>query len=311
MIKRKVSFFHLSLSTGTSGTNVFIDQKNVETYFESIYNSIGNQQNGYSKCIPNGNNDIVVEVLDYDKLNHSAFLKIGYLNPPTIHNLRDYTTLETEKISMTTTQKVETFTCCYINFTTNIVSYINVMSAPRISTLKLFFDECLKEQYITSFLSSIMCSTDDLDLKNKRITKVEIVYAKPKNNVLADELGFKENEFDRVYNVQAVRSTHTIKAKRMESIFPDTQSFFWFWNRILNNSNNRPVKATATTKNETNTTHIIDLLQEQYAYTGSVSLDDSQPLDHTNTQTALINCTSLHIDHLIKHSPANTQNKRG
>lgn len=312
MSTRKVSFFHLSLSMDIDGTSVPIRQQNVETYFQSIYSDIKSiptesAQEIHAKRLQIDKNDIVVEVIQYDKTNRSASLKIGYLNPTTITDLRDHDTLQTEEIKLSDTQKVETYTCCYINFTTNIVSYINVISAPRISALELFFNECLKEHGITGTLSAIFCPTDELDLECTRVTKVEIAFAVPKQEKLSEDLGLSQKLFEKFFNVQTFNTTYTISAERNQTLFNNTDDFLAFKKIMKNSKKHQPTKVKATIKTGKNAPQIVDLLLERYTYSDSITLDENQSLDHKDTLNDLVTCYTESVGKLIPYIPEEPQ----
>lgn len=310
MASRKVSFFHLALSSKNNPNN-FIDPTAVKTYFSSIYDSIEHKSDAagqskkalHAKLIPNENSDIVVEVIDFNSQQNYAFLKIGYLNTSANADLRDLETFQTQAITLEGMQKVEIYTCCYIDFTTNIVSYIGVMSAPRISALASFFDVCLQNAGIICKISSILYSTHDLDLADKRITSLEVTLAVPGTQVLANDLSMSAASFNKLMNVQSISKTIKITPPRKMSIFNDSDDFYGTTDEIFNKYQHNIKKMTATVKAEGEDAQIIDLLQVKYTRKSSITIDDQYALDDMHTLTQLSDCYWNEQETLRKYIP--------
>ena len=231
--ERKVSFYHLSLERQVGGKPETIEQTDVERHFVAIYEVMEELENNRrAKLIDIDGMQAVVEVIAYNADGHDAFLRVGYQNQPNNTALRNQETLVTEKIKVKKNQMVELYTCCYIDFTTCIVSYIGLVSAPRVRALKVLFDQELENAGITSTFSAILHPAIIDDLQNKRVTSLEISVATPSDDVLSDVIDMGTEDFDALRNIKRATCTYKMSADRLKSIFNSAEEISGLFNNV-------------------------------------------------------------------------------
>lgn len=290
--ERKVSFYHLSQERQAGEKPETIEPTDVERHFVAIYEGMEKLANNRcAKRIDIDGMQAVVEVIAYNAEQHDAFLRVGYQNQPNNTALRNQETLVAEKIKVKKNQMVELYTCCYIDFTTCIVSYIGLVSAPRVRALKILFDQELENAGITSTFSVILHPAVIDDLKNKRVTSLEISIATPGDDVLSDVIDMGAEDFDALKNIKRATCTYKMSAERLKSIFDTPDAVSGFYNNVKKSCEDMLLKFRVTVKENGADERIIDLVQENMTYPAKIEIDDGHALDDDGTNlTALKSC---------------------
>lgn len=279
--ERKVSFFRWSQERKKDNGIEQLKSADVEVHFKHVYSRMEKlSQQRRAKRIDMDGTQVVVEVIAYSSKNHDAFLRVGYQNQPNNTALRDQETLATAEIQVGEKQMVELYTCCYIDFTTCIVSYIGLVSAPRIRALKILFDQELENEGITNAFSSILDTSTINDLTNKRVTNLEISIATPGDNILSQDIGVAADDFNTLMHVQKLTCTYKISVERLKSMCESKEDMFRFTENIKKRYDGRIKKFRATIKEVGQDERIIDLLQENVAYYAMIDVDDGYALDN-------------------------------
>ena len=221
-VQKKVAFYHLTQErTGDDRRKYAVSNADIERNFQQIYNQMTILENQCRAAkIMNGNVKIVVEVVQYNQTEHYAFVKIGHQHHANTTSLRDQTTLEATNVPMQPSQRLELYTYCYIDFTTCIVSYISMNSAPGISALRAMFNHYLLSNFkISSSLSTIMSANIIEMIKNKRASQLIVSVAVPSDKVLEENICVSKQAFRKLQNVKKVSYSYTISARRFKNIF--------------------------------------------------------------------------------------------
>lgn len=147
---------------------------------------------------------------------------MGKQNPKDTISLRDSKTFNTNNVPMKSTQNLELYTYCMIDFKECIVSYINIGYIPKISLLEVFVNENLKQRDCIAKISPILCD-DVIDLisNKKTIGSICVSVAIPSDKILSEKFGLSEEEFDNIELNNAKSSTLVFKlsSKRNKSLF--------------------------------------------------------------------------------------------
>ena len=254
----------------------------VEDVFKYIYDNkmIDLKTSHKATQLEYGNNTFVIEVMEFN--NHIALAKIGKQNPSDMVALRDKTSLESEKVSMTSNQLLELYTFFLIDFKTGIVSYISISGNPSISAIKNFFQKNYDRHKIVAHLAAI--TTDNIlqTLLNKKIiSKIRLTVAVPSSDFLSEQLGLDINDFYELDNVKTRTTTYNIVANRNKNIFhtPNKASDFIQSIKDKFGKNLKGLQVNAKDLDESSQSY--DLLQ--YRYTRKVTLEDDmlQKLNET------------------------------
>lgn len=293
-LERKVLYYHLSQKQIVNDNEVPVAKQEILKNFDYIYKSmtdIGN--NRRAKFLRLDNSEVVVEVINYQPSNHFAFLRIGHQNHSTTTALRDQESLKTQAITMTETQRVEIYTCCYIDFSTCVVSYIGLVTAPRISALRALFNECLMERNITSTLSSILCPTVLDKILNGRISSIDVTVAVPNDDVLSNAINVNRAIFAKLQDIQHFEYTWSLRSKRLKSMCKSPGTFSVLIEDIKNLYDNHPsghtlMKFKLKSKPEGESSQVVDLLQENMTYRAVITVNVTDPFDGDAVLKALM-----------------------
>lgn len=275
--RKKIAFYKLSLEKhvdkNTKTQDVALNIQEIEDYFQIIYEQ-------KMQVLPDGNrvigvdvsnNQYVFEIMEY--INHRAFIKIGQQNSANTVALRDMTTLETENVPMRDNQLLELFTYCLIDFETDIISYIGINGAPRISAIRSFFEQNIEpKENVHAVLAAIM--TDDIlqILVNKKIiSKMTITVAVPEDIILGD-IGLDAESFDMMRNIKTGTATYKIVGRRNKNIFSSSGKLAELIASIKLKYGDDLKGLSANAKDEDEKSQTYDLLQ--YNFTKSVVLGD-------------------------------------
>lgn len=275
---RKVSFYkiclekYIDIKKDNLIKSISLSNDEIEDAFKYIYDNHMRELGNSNKAIDvdTYRTTYVVEVIDYD--DKMVYLKIGQQNHANTVALRDKNTLETESVPMSSTQLLELFTFCLIDFKTGIVSYIGINGAPRISAIRSLFDNYLiKEQNIHTSLAAIIASDIvDIIAKKNIISKISVTYAVPSDEVLSDIMGLKEKDFDNLHNVKTRTASYNITANRNKKVFKNS----WEIKRLLaliKEAHGDNLKSfSVNAKNYKERSQPYDLLQ--YSFTKTVDL---------------------------------------
>lgn len=295
--KRKISFYRLILEKynvsedGNTVTPEKLSLAETENKFDYLCDakSVSLSNGNKAFYVSGAYSDYVIEIIE--KNNHCAFVKIGQQNPSNLVALRDSITLETENVPMTENQLLELFTFALIDFKTNIISYIGINGAPKITAIKLLFNNNLiKEEQIHTELSAIV--TNDvikvLSKKNK-ITKLSVSVEIPSDKILSDKLGVNEHLFDEINNIRTSRMKIDLLARRNKNIFKNNSSIGVWLSNLQQKYGDKIISLKANAKNEDENSQEYDLLESYFTKTVIIGEADSNILLEEDFKNTLIN----------------------
>ena len=201
IIKRKISFYRLSLEKktlvedkNTVKITLLSDEEIYETFTNIYKNAVELKKGKKAVDVDTSNGKYVVEIIEVK--DKKAFLKIGKQNASNMVELRDQNTLETQAVPMSDTQLLELYTFCYIDFDTCIISYIGINGAPKISAIRGLFQSnninCLVASIVTNDIIKTL-------VKKNIISKISLTVAVPSDEILSDNLGLSEKDFDMFF----------------------------------------------------------------------------------------------------------------
>ncbi len=277
-IQRKVAFYHLTQErTGDDRRKHSVSNSDIEANFQYIYSqmTILDSHRRATKIV-SSNVKVVVEVVRYDPSNHFAFIKIGHQNHANTTSLRDQNTLQATNVPMQPSQRLELFTYCYIDFTTCIVSYISMNSAPRVSALRAMLDHYLLSNFKTSSSFSSIMSADIIDMiKTKRASKLVVTIAVPSDDVLEADVGVRSRRvFDRLQHVKKIGCTYTISAKRLKNMFGSPEEVGEVVAAIKEEHGDNLQGLKLSAKGEGEESQIYDLLQHSLTHKVTFDVED-------------------------------------
>ncbi len=275
-IKRKVSFYHLSLVQNKSEQNnqeKFLTTQEFKDCFLSILENMTELSNK-SKAISlkTATGEYVVEVIECS--DDIAFFKIGQQNSSKSVGLRDVNTLESAKVPMSPTQLLELFTYCIIDLNTQIISYIGMNGVPRISVIKEFFNgDTAGSGYIHARISAITTNEVlNLLVNKKTIGKISVQIAIPSDESLRN-LGIPFSDFDALSGVKSKTITLDIKSSRGKSLFSNKKQIGELITSVIDKHGNNLKKIKASAKDDGDAMQEYDLVR--YCFTKTVPLEES------------------------------------
>lgn len=307
-IQRKVAFYYLSQErTGDDRKKHAVDLPGIETNFQYIYDKMNVLSNGHhAEKILYNNVNFVVEVIQYNKDNHLAFISIGYQNHANTAALRDQSTLELSSVPMEPSQKLEVFTYCLVDFSTGVVSHISLTSAPRVGALRAMFDHYLLSECKTSSSLSAIMSSDIIEMiKNKRTSKITVTVAVPDDLTLSNRIGVSRNAFDRLQNIKKVGYTYTISARRLRNIFNSPEDVGAVVAAIKEEHGTELQGLKVNAKGDGEDSQAYDLLQHSLTKKVSFDVEDISALTSEDFRTSLTNCYNSNKNDLIRYIPHN------
>lgn len=303
--QKKVSFYRLTLEKREKVPHqrrlqtTQIGNLGIEEYFKTIYTEKMQVLSNKNKAttVQNLYGKYVVEILSYE--GHRVFAKIGQQNSSNTVALRDQGTLESENVPMTTTQALELYTFCLIDFETGIISYMAISGAPRISAIRdLFTNNLLSENIIARI--SIILSDDIIQLlmHKKRIGSLSLTVAVPSDEVLSSSMGIDPNSFDILRNIRSRKATFSISAQRNKNIFASNSKLGELVATIQERygSNLKSLKVNAHDENEP--TNSYELLHSSFTKTVTIS---QQIITQTEFLNALENTYNANKAELLKY----------
>ena len=306
---RKVSFYRLSLERQIllAGKNTVqvasLSNPEIESCFKKIcLEKMQTLSNGHKATnITVSSNRYVIEVISHEE--HRAFLKIGQQNPANTVALRDFTTLETEKVPMRENQLLELYTFCLIDFETGIVSYIGINGAPRISAIRNLFDQSINhEENISAHLAAIMTNDILQVLIHKHIvSKISVTVAVPEDKILSD-IGLDRESFDSIRNVRTRTVTYKIVGRRNKNIFASSSKLAETVALIKMKYGDNLTGLSANAKDPNEKSQSYDLLQYNFTKTVVLGKDDTGLLTLDDFKTALTQTYDLYKTELLQYS---------
>lgn len=303
-IQRKVAFYHLTQErTGDDRQKHSVSNADIEANFQYIYNQMTVLENQRRAAkIMSGNVKVVVEVVQYNSNEHFAFVKIGHQNHANTTSLRDQNTLEATNVPMQPTQRLELFTYCYIDFTTCIVSYISMNSAPRVSALKAMFDHYLLSNFKTSSSFSSIMSADIIDMiKTKRASKLVVTVAVPSDDVLEQSISVSKRVFDILQNVKKIGYSYTISARRLKNMFNNPEEVGQVVAAIKEEHGDNLQGLKVNAKAEGEESQIYDLLQHSLTHKVTFDVEDISSLTVDDFYRSLSACYQSQKPDLIRY----------
>ena len=275
--KRKVSFYLLSLSKKHSDNRTKHDltSQEIEMLFVKILDEMVILSNGSrAKNINSLIGEYVIEIIEYS--NHIAFMKIGQQNKANTVALRDNNTLESVSVPMSPTQSLELFTYCILDFNTQVISYIGINGAPRVSILRDFFENSMSEsEDVHASLASITTNDILTAISNKKIvSKLSIQIAVPSDEVLSN-IGVSFEDFDSLRDVRTHTVTLDLHSRRNRSIFRSKDVFGKAIASIKSKFGDNLRKLSVNAKDEGENMQTYDLLQYCFTKTVLINEDDA------------------------------------
>ena len=306
-IQRKVSFYYLSQQRTAGDKKKYnVSLADTEENFQQIYNQMNVLANGHhAKKILCNNVNFVIDIYQYDKENHTAFIQIGHQNHANTTALRDQTTLESSAVPMAPSQRLELFTYCYIDFSTGVVSYISLNNAPRISALRAMFDHYLQKDFKTHTSISAIISTDIIDMiMKKRASKITVSVAVPDDTTLSKRIGVGRTAFDKLQHIRSVGYTYTLSAKRLRNIFNSPQSVGEVVAAIKEEHGDELHGLKVNAKGEGEDPQIYDLLQHSLTQTVNFDVANISSLTPEDFLSSLSTCYRANKADLVKYIPS-------
>lgn len=303
-VQRKVAFYHLTQErTGDDRRKYAVSNADIEVNFQYVYNQMTVLENQRRAAkIMSGNVKVVVEVVRYDPNDHFAFVKIGHQNHANTTSLRDQNTLEATNVPMQPSQRLELFTYCYIDFTTCIVSYISMNSAPRVSALRAMFDHYLLSDFKASSSFSAIMSADIIDMiKNKRTSKLVVSVAVPNDDVLEESINVSKRAFYKLQNIKKVGYTYTISARRFKNIFNNPEEVGEVVAAIKEEHGDNLQALKVNAKAEGEDSQMYDLLQHSLTHKVTFDVDDISMLTADDFFNSLSACYQSQKQDLIRY----------
>lgn len=296
-MKRKVSFYKLSLEQD----NKILDNDKMEKYFKIIYDSMTDIGNGNKAASVKAlNKQVVIEVIDFK--DNFAFIKIGQQNAANTVGLRDTTTLKTEIVPMTDTQKLELFTYCIIDFTTGIISYISINGAPRVSALKYLFKDFLDGYKIKAELDSILTNDILEQIVHKDIIgKMLISVAVPPDKILAESWCLDRETFDNFRNFKRATLQYNIVADRNKNLFGNSLKLLRLFTSIKETFGHDLKKVSVTAKNNNEKMQTYNLMEYNFSKTVDLYGDNGDSLTELTFYKALKNTYEISKNELSEY----------
>lgn len=305
-MQKKVSFYFLSQEQTTDDKKKHsVSKEKIESNFNHIYNKMHILKDGtHAQLITHGNIKYVVEIIEYNSNSHCVFLKIGHQNHSSTVSIRDQHSLETTDVPMTSTERLELFTYCYIDFSTCVVSYIRVQGAPGITTLRSFFDEYLLSPFHTSSSVSAILSSDIIKLLNKkRISKLVVSVAVPNDDVLSEQIGVGKKTFDDLQYVNKINYTYSFSAKRLKSMFKDSKSLGNVVALIKDKHGKSLQSLSVNAADDSESSETYNLLLHSLTKKVTFDTDDMCDLTQDDFKTAIMAAYSTSKNDLIHYLP--------
>ena len=303
-VQRKVAFYHLTQErSGENHKKYAVSNEAIEENFKYAYGRMTVLENQrHAAKILNGNIKIVVEVVRYNPDEHFAFIKIGHQNHANTTSLRDQNTLEATSVPMQPSQRLELFTYCYLDFTTGIVSYLGLATAPRIGALRAMFDHYLLSEFKTSSSFSAIMSSDIIDMvKSRRVSKLMVSVAVPNDEVLSENINVSRGAFDKLQHVKKVGYTYSISARRFKNMFNSPAEVGEVVAAIKDEhgANLQALKVNAKAEGED--TQIYDLLQHSLTHQVTFDVDDISMLTTDDFFNSLSACYRAKKQDLLRY----------
>lgn len=292
--KVRVLFYYFSFDKDVSSSKntSSADMLNVEesvNCFNNIYHQMKDISNGH-KVAKLSNDDCTLEIISFknEDSEKSVFGKIGRRTPKSTVSIRDDVTLDTDPINMTQTQSLELFTFFYLDFNTQILSFIYLQSAPTVTNLRKILSHYTQGDKIHPNTALIL-SEDVLKkiCKRKSVSKLEIKVAVPCDKLLNRIVGMDFNDFDAVANVNTSLVTYSITAKRNGNLFTDEGKFKSLVNKIHNQNDVRAFHVHAP--NDEGKSEKMDLLSSKYTKSAELPDGDLNNLNESDYYDALHN----------------------
>lgn len=305
--KRKVSFYRLSLEKQISESEqnkmkvIELKDDEIEKHFQKLYeNKMVNLENGNKAIdIDTAYSRYVVEIVEYKE--HEVFAKIGQQNHANTVALRDKNTLESASVPMTSTQLLELYTFCLIDFKNGIVSYIGINGAPRISAIKELFNKFLNEENIYAKLAAI--TTDDILkilVKKGIISKISLTVAVPSDEILS-KMGLPVNDFDSLRNVKTSTASYNLVASRNKTLFQNSGHLAELFDNFKNKFGRNLKSIVVHAKDSNETSQLYDLLHYCFTKTVTLSGDNQSSFAEDSFKIALKDTYESNKDELLRY----------
>ena len=275
-ITRKIHFYSLVverqrlIKTQNEVKSSVLSLEEIKKIFETKYKEMPLLSNGNRTVnIKKYNDQYTIDIVEYS--NDKAIIKIGQKSPNNTVEIINEVTMETNDVPLSDNQHLQTYTLCEIDFSTGIVSFIWIASAPKISALKFLFSIFSTEsEYINVHFPSIVSVDMIKKLSTKNlISKVEFEVAVPQDNILSDSLGISEKDFNALKDIKYQTTRLKLVGERNKSIFASPNNFMEFINVIISNNKGKLKFLNVSAKNYGEKTQVYNVLE--YDFTKSVN----------------------------------------
>lgn len=204
MAKRNIYFYSLEVvkSEIVNGTQLKANLNKDETYefMKNLYNDLPTNKNGY-KYLKNevGKQYFLIEFIDFDE--KSTFVRLGKPNQNNEVGKRNVESCDLIDIPLERAELIETYTYLYINFETDVISYVRVGSAP---TIKSFSASISSQENIRCSGYSVKCipfiTKEILDSFGSRaeVGSISITTKKPTTKITEYLGGIREDDIEEL-----------------------------------------------------------------------------------------------------------------
>lgn len=289
--KATVNFFYFSFdkdipdANGTTHTAKTLSYDESKSYFNSICQGFKTiQENHKAKKLQNEN---VLEIISFN--GDLLFAKIGHQNPSNTLALRDKETLSSSPLNVADTKSIETFTYFLMDFSTNILAYLTLFNAPKVSALREFF--CSNQHQGSVYFNTSVIFEENILKKimtKDIISKVELKVAIPSDDVLENSLGISRNDYASINDLHSQTATFHISAKRNRKLFGDSNAI----KKLFNNAHekyNEIFKFSVSARNEDEKATEYDLISSKYTKSVDLGVQNVRQLDEEGFREILIN----------------------
>lgn len=310
MLKKKVSFYHLSVHTNETTEdhltmrNIYFSNNKIEEIFEKKYNAMQTtSQNTHVITLYNDatHKNYVYEIISYAE--HLAFLRIGQSKDSNVIGIRNMSSLDINDVPLEHNQKLESYTYCIIDFTTSVISYTEIMGAPTKSSLITFFLSLQENENIIPEISVIL-NKDIVNKINKKsvISQININVSVPSDKVLSDELGVPMDFFDSIRNIKSRTMNFKIVAQRNKNIFGAPGELASFIDSIQHRFGSRVNHIHVNARDNGEKTESFDLLNSLLTQTAYIG-DDNETSQYTSLQfrDALVAAYSRNKNDILRY----------
>lgn len=238
MSKRNIYFYRLKVShnllENDTSLKEDLSKEDVFNFMQSIYEDLKSNEKGY-KYIKYDflNQYYLIEFIEFSK--DSTFIRLGKQNANNEVGKRNIESCNLEDIPLGNGELIEAYTYLYIDFKTDVISFVRVGGAP---TTK-WFEIPLTSYYTNSGykVSCIPFTTDEIlnsYSSNSEIGSITITTIKPTLEVASILRGIQKKDVED-FNSYEMNLSLSIKPKQKGGNTTDLPSFRNLFNKVKEN----------------------------------------------------------------------------